>query len=360
MVSARRGIGKKEAITVLMFAFLLFDAITTHMADTGFVGKGILSGGTVARQALTGSVWYAPLPLMVQAIFPLSVQSVGAMSCFFVLLSLYSWVKNRCVSRFIFLSFALSALVLCGLPYLGWVVSILALVAIDILSDPGLRSRFTGLMFLCLTPSIYVLGCWILLSYLVFADPVYAWRSVLYLVSSFKFVLNVPHLIAVAVMLVFAVVFSVFRKRALSVICVALLLLSGWIYVLVSAGLGWMAPGSFRCRMAVAPDMPSICQYVADKTPYGRIFVCGYDGIAASRGKYEVPVEPCLDLHLGELRNAYRKQQLFILVPEPKFENALESCVWRYGDVYSNGAQRLLFAEDFGSWRLYEVISSEM
>ena len=53
-------------------------------------------------------------------------------------------------------------------------------------------------------------------------------------------------------------------------------------------------------------------------TLYGRVFVVGYAGLDLLRGYEGERLVPNLDLHVGSLRRAYKGQNLYVLVPEPK------------------------------------------
>ncbi len=133
-----------------------------------------------------------------------------------------------------------------------------------------------------------------------------------------------------------------------------------WFGTLSAVALDWSLPWGAPANIA-PPDRDAVAKHVKDVTPWGRVFVCGYAGLGGkcSNPADDAMFEPCLDLHIGVLREAYTRQKLYLLVPKPERENALEPCEWRYGGIYDNGAQRLLFDQDFGSWRLYEVVSAE-
>ena len=133
-----------------------------------------------------------------------------------------------------------------------------------------------------------------------------------------------------------------------------------WFGTLSAAALNWSLPWGAPANIA-PPDRDAVARHVKDVTPWGRVFVCGYAGLGGqcSDPADDAMFEPCLDLHIGVLREAYTRQKLYLLVPKPERENALEPCEWRYGGIYDNGAQRLLFDRDFGDWRLYEVVSAE-
>lgn len=99
---------------------------------------------------------------------------------------------------------------------------------------------------------------------------------------------------------------------------------------------------------------------VAERTPYGRVFVCGYSGQELLRGARPEPFTPCLDPYIDALRKDYERQQIFLLMPRPDGADKWESLYWRYPGIFRHGAQGLLFARDFGTWRLYELVSAPM
>ena len=133
-----------------------------------------------------------------------------------------------------------------------------------------------------------------------------------------------------------------------------------WFATLSAAALDWSLPWGAPSNIA-PPDRNAVAKHVKEVTPWGRIFVCGYAGLGGrcTETADDALFKSCLDLHIADLRAAYRRQKLYLLVPKPERENALEPCEWRYGGIYFNGAQRLLFDRDFGDWRLYEVVSAE-
>ena len=102
----------------------------------------------------------------------------------------------------------------------------------------------------------------------------------------------------------------------------------------------------------------SVESYVNARTPYGRVFVVGYAGLDLLRGYAGERLVPNLDLHIGSLRRAYKGQNLYVLVPDPKGAVRAESVFWKYPDIYELGCDRLLFAETFGAWRLFEVVTA--
>ena len=98
---------------------------------------------------------------------------------------------------------------------------------------------------------------------------------------------------------------------------------------------------------------------VRARTPYGRVFVCGYVGLAVLHDQPRGRLLPNLDLHVGELRRLYYGQTLFILVHRPIGRAAADSVHWRFPDSYRLGLERTLYARDFGEeWRLFKVVGA--
>ncbi len=432
-----------------------------HLLCPICVAQASLPGGPVARQALVGSAWHAPLTLLVQSAVPfapllgafipaifagiavfrfihrltvgsterraagssdrlivessneyllfvicylfsivcavsaaaaaaLSSSPTAAALFIYSFLKLADWALRRRLRDWVLLSCSLGALVLCGLPYIGWIVGVVALLPLLIAADKRLRPRTVGLMFLCLAPVVYAAGCWLLLSHLIFSDPVFAWRFAATLkIGTFPDAALWTAAACAAAAVASAAIgsrksevgsrkskvesrksevggrkspshlLSVIRYP-LSVICAAAAAAALWFGALSSCGLAWALPWGAPANLP-PPDLDAVAKHVKDATPWGRVFVCGYAGLGAraSNPNDAAIFEPCLDPHLGALREAYTRQRLFILVPRPDRENALEPPEWRYGGLYGNGAQRLLLDEDFGPWRLYEVVSAE-
>ena len=322
-------------------------------------------------------------------------------------LKLLDWAREKRLRDWVWFSFLMAGLLLCGLPYIGWVAAMLLVAPLLIVADKRTRPRVGGLMFLCLAPVVYAAGCWILLSYLILDDPFFAWRFI----DDLRFgpfpraaVWTAAACAAVAAL---AAAVQIIDKRywiidnryfspektktesrdrheamtcksriksptqhllsiiyyPLSIICAAASVVAAaalWFGTLSAAALDWSLPWGAPANIA-PPDRDAVARHVKDVTPWGRVFVCGYAGLGGqcSDPADDAMFEPCLDLHIGVLREAYTRQKLYLLVPKPERENALDPCEWRYGGIYNNGAQRLLFDRDFGSWRLYEVVSAE-
>ena len=103
----------------------------------------------------------------------------------------------------------------------------------------------------------------------------------------------------------------------------------------------------------------SVAAYVQERTPYGRVVVCGYEGLGLLCNRPpDSRLIPSMDLHVGELRRQYYGQQLFVLIRSPEGRSAVDSVHWRFPGAYRHGLERTLFARDFGEWRLFEVVGA--
>jgi hypothetical protein len=114
-----------------------------------------------------------------------------------------------------------------------------------------------------------------------------------------------------------------------------------------------------RTEARQAAVFESVSAHVQERTPYARVFVCGYEGLALLRNRPpDSRLIPNMDLHIGELRRLYHGQQLFVLIHRPEGRAAADSIHWRVPGAYRHGLERTLFARDFGEWRLFEVVGA--
>ena len=138
------------------------------------------------REQGMGKYLLTPISYLLSPICALAVGAAVATTAaptanaLFVLsvLKLLDWARERRLRDWVWFSFIMAGLLLCGLPYIGWIVAMLLVAPLLIVADRRTRPRVGGLMFLCLTPVLYAAGCWILLSYLILDDPFFAWRFI--------------------------------------------------------------------------------------------------------------------------------------------------------------------------------------
>ncbi len=319
------------------------------------------------------------------------------------------------------LGFALAALALCGFALSGLGIFLILMLPLTALALPVLRPRLQGVLALGGLPPLYALAVWCLMNWLILGDGIYPLRGVgrAAVWQGWQFPpLSLAVSVGLAASLLALVLARLSRHAAAGTAGLCGLVLAVWMGLLHAFGLAWAAAaaetllplvgmvacvhlasgawrrgerraavvlaslplalavllqseasGTARVRRIVAAShapvssaasglLPQVAATVAARTPYGRVFVCGYAGLGELRGARVGPFVPCLDLHLGALRRDYARQQLFLLLPGPTGRDAWESVYWRYDGIYDRGAQRALFAAQYGSWRLYEIVSA--
>ena len=450
--------------------------------------REIVAGTTEGRQALVGSGWHPPLPLLVgapaaacapaaalpwAAIFATALATAVALytlnrtlgrclagrnrgarfarvmawllfaaCCAFVIdpidavvaatgvvavCKLAEWWESGGMSDLVKLAFAIAALALCGFATAGIVLALLLLMPLPVLWNPRLKGRFSGVFVLGALPGIYALAVWCLMCWLILGDGFYTLRGVagnvafrpdVVLPIFMTFFIAMPTgviilrrhdpmqcAIAATLLLSFvwlaAMVFSGFSQGLSSSLygiigaCFLLTLaraagqsplnyggagprtslLGGAIQYVFALFCGFMVvilasaclrlqsgaiEGTRTQSNSAADLLGEIRADVAERTPYGRVFVCGYSGQELLRGARPEPFTPCLDPYIDALRKDYERQQIFLLMPRPDGADKWESLYWRYPGIFRHGAQGLLFARDFGTWRLYELVSAPM
>ena len=457
---------------VLAAALLVFVRLQGGAWEPGPQVAGIcrelIAGTTEGRQALFGSCWVAPLPVLFYLPFAwlLPEPAAGCAAVFLAWLFLF-WTVREAVKasghsgwRIVFAQVAIAAMMAvsgvarvlqvstaltAGLLLLavaaladwaayrrlrdvvvaGTAGAVLALCGFSVFAPAGLaaglvpvvacghydtRSRVRAWALLGWLPVLYALGVWLMMNRLVLGDPLYFLRSLGHLVPKpLPFLLAllatslvfVPALVvtwlrdarsekpgagavsASALLVSFAVVLVVCGKVlelfgvgwdtlaldvcALTVLMVAMTRLKQpLVRLLVSLALFvWASTYWFKSVPREEPAAVSrgqVCREVEDyvnaRTPYGRVFVLGYAGLDLLRGYAGERLMANLDFHVGGLRRAYKGQNLYVLVPEPKGPVRAESIFWKNPDIYALGGDRLLFAAAFGPWRLFEVVTA--
>ncbi len=456
---------------LLAGALLAFARLHDGAWESGPQAAGIcrelIAGTTEGRQALFGSCWVAPLPVlfylpfawllpepaagwaaffvawlfvfwtvreavkatglsgwrivMAQAAIaammavsrqPQALQIVTALTAGLVLLtaaSLADWAAYRRLRDVVSAGAAGSFLLLCGLPFYSPAMLAVGLVPLAACGHRETRSRFQAWLLLGGLPMIYTVGVLLLLNRLILGDAFFFLRSVHYLVP--RAAAFVPAVLAPGLLLLPALILTWVcdaRKEqpgagpaAANALLISLgLVLVGLAKVLDLFGIGWDTTTLHVCVLAVlmialarlrqpayrlaaslvlfvwlstlwlggasraaAPEpreqiRKQVESHVNEQTPYGRVFVLGYAGLDLLRGYTGDRLVPNMDLHVGSLRRAYKGQNLYVLVPRPEGSVRAESVFWKYPDIYVRGAERLLYAGEFGSWRLFEVVSA--
>lgn len=379
--------------------------------------RELLTESTVGRQALVGNLWFAPLPTLVHLVtrspwytlllchgaaawilwrflrrrfrpflslalyaaalggliwlggslparLLLSWHIVGVVVLYTVL-KLVDWTRSRGLKDWVLFSLALAAASLCGLRLLGWCAGIALLLPILVVTDKRSRPRLGGLLFLCYLPVLYALGSWFLMSRLIMGSALYPWRFL----AAISFDPASTGLYPLIGGLLFAAALALYcirRLRPVSVLAGTLALAFLWTGLLSGAGLKWATPVGCSSdtpqdgRPATADLFRTIGEDVRKVTTYGHVFVCSHAGLGRQDEIGGTAFTPCLDLYVDDLRASYPGQQLFLLVPRPVGAEATHSAAWRYDRLYENGAEHLLFFDDYGPWRLFQVVSAPL
>ena len=465
----------------LAAALLAFARWSDPTWETGEQIAGIcrelIAGTTEGRQALFGSCWVAPLPVLVYLPFAWLFPEPFAGWCAFLVAWLFvfwcvrealksadptgwriaavqvalaawlmlgrnaellqvptaltvglmmlaaaglaGWIERRKTRDIVTTAAASACLVLCGFPVFAPACLAVLCLPLAALGHPDTRKRFPAWLLLGALPLVYTSGVWMLMNRLMLGDSLFFLRSLKYLLivpsinpffrpwaaGSFTVMLLLASLVILPVLI------FTWRKDArakqpgagvvlatASLIALALAVM-GYAHAFKCFGIEWpimllnaialailfvtlgrlnralwsLAPmlallayfGSAWIKPTAAPSTDNrveICRdvedYVNAHTPYGRVFAMGYAGMDLLRGYTGERLLPNLDLQLVSLRQNYKGQNLYVLVPEPKGVNRAESVFWRFPEIYALGTDRLTFCGAFGTWHLFELIAA--
>ena len=463
----------------LAAALLAFARWSDPAWETGEQIAGIcrelIAGTTEGRQALFGSCWVAPLPVLAYLPFawmlpepfagwaaffaawlfvfwcvrealkpadpsgwriaavqvalaawlmlggnPAVLQVPTALTVGLMMLAaagLAWWIERRKTRDIVSTAAAGACLVMCGFPVFAPACLAVFCLPLAACGHRETRRRFPAWLLLGCLPLVYALSVWMLMNRLMLGDSLFFLRSLTYLMPEqlaafpppygFWFVIALlaaavtllPMLVltwwldsraeqpgagavpAVAAMISFALavmayakVFTTFQLGwtvtllnacALAILFVTLGRLgsASWRLALTLVMLTYFGSVWIKPKVETAPqDRAAICRevenYVNARTDYGRVFVIGYAGMDLLRGYDGERMLPNLDLQLTALRQNYKGQNLYVLVPKPTGVNRAESVFWRYPDIYALGTDRLTFCGTFGSWHLFELIAA--
>lgn len=383
---------------VWLFAFW---SVREAIKATGHHGWRIV----LAQAALAALLLVARQPLMMQIGAPLTLGLMLMGSA-----SLADWVAFRRLRDVVGVGAAASLLLLCGFPFFVPAGVLALMVPLVTCGKAESRSRFMAWLLLAWLPPAYTLAVWLLVNRLILGDALFFLRSLHYLVPHANaFVLTtLAPTVAMVPALVIVWICDARRadeggaglRAAGALLLLLALLMVGQARVLDYFGLDWSTALLHLCFLAIllmavvrlpqplyrlaivlvvfvalsvrwftvplereqSVSRAKICQeveeYVQERTPYGRIFALGYSGLDLLRGYQGCKIVPNLDLHIGALRRAYKGQNLYLLVPEPKGAARAESVFWRHPNIYLHGGDRLLFCGKYGTWHLFEVISA--
>ncbi|MDD3544283.1 MAG: hypothetical protein PHG96_02855 [Kiritimatiellae bacterium] len=323
--------------------------------------------------------------------------------------SVSDWAASRRLRDVVSAAAACAFLAMCGFNVLGFACISAMLLPIAAAGHRETRPRFHAWLLLGWLPLVYMLGVWMLLNRLVLGDALFFLRSIRFLVYDTRLFLALLAAPAVIALPALALTWRIDCRAAkpgagpvaaaATLISMALLMIA-YAKVFAWHGIDWTGPALHACalslmivtvvrlrqpvyrsclslilivwlgnawfaRDATADDSSERAQvigeveaHVKSVTPYGRVFALGYTGLDLLRGYDGKLLMPNLDLHIGSLRRNYKGQDLYVLVPRPHGRSRAESVFWKYPDIYHLGADRLLFAGTFGSWRLFQVVSA--
>ena len=313
------------------------------------VREQVAAGTTCGRQAIIGSAWWAPLPLLLGALDDgLGLILPSILACATVVCGLL-WLLRGRLASLVWLAFLLAGTLLCGIRAWGFTALGAVLLLLGILVRRRRLLRLPATFLLGVLPTVYSFLVWMLLNALILQDPLYFLRPAASLTRA-----DIP--------------------------------------VLFLGRLPDPRPANPR---DVLSDALAVARA---RSPYARIFLCGYEGLEllgspssftttpnenpesrnpemdqdqpetenrkpeTGNGKPETPpspITPVLDLHLEELRKAYHGQVHFLLVKAPEGAGRFESHTIRHPGLYEFGAPGTILSGDFGPWRLYELIATD-
>ncbi|MFA7171820.1 MAG: hypothetical protein WC340_00145 [Kiritimatiellia bacterium] len=263
-------------------------------------------------------------------------------------------------------------------------------------------------------PVIYTFGTWIMLNWLIMGDPVFFLRSLITYGQQTGYQLLVVVFAPGALLLGYLTIGTLFyrgqedrvatvwgnRLFALLIVVAA----AGYLCGLSCLGLAWCASELlfslllislifcgrfFESRVLVAVssaafvalaiwlgsaftpyslNLPSaderqtlrgeVENYVRARTKYGRVFVPGYTGLSLLQDYKGSLLVPNLHFRVNTLRQDYFGQDLYVLVVKPEGVTAMEDIFSAYPGIYQYGCERLLYAQTFGEWHLFQVVSA--
>lgn len=263
-------------------------------------------------------------------------------------------------------------------------------------------------------PVIYIFGTWIMLNWLIMGDPIFFLRSLITYGRASGYPLLVTLFAPGALLLGYLTLGALFcrgqedrvatatgnRLFALLIVVAAALYLYGLTYV----GLAWCASELllslllialifcgrfFNSRVLVVVSVTAavalsvwlssvftpyssnrlgaderqtlraeVESYVTARTKYGRVFVPGYTGLSLLQDYEGGVLVPNLHFRVNILRQDYFGQDLYVLVAKPEGVTAMEDIFAAYPGIYQYGCERLLYAQTFGEWHLFQVVSA--
>lgn len=432
---------------------------------------GLLLGNTdEGRQALVSSVWWPPLPVLVRLPFaslstssssPVASVTVsalfGILSVVFLARSLKrrgaglaggmiaamlfvqpgfltacmdgsnttllialsilaagglaGWIHARTTGELLRFSFAAALLLTTAAECWPWLAVAFGILLLDLLARPADPGQREAVLFLALSPVIYMGGLWLLLNWLVMGDWLYCIRSLLTRgPQETAITLEMgPFIPALSVLAIATLISLARRSRAgislgflaasplaiaaglelstlpwdeqalLCVITPLALLAIGRVTADATPSRRWLQPLAVTAALMisvpywlgihVAPsghrDAPEemarvqgIRRHVLERSPYAKVFVCGYESFNLLNSEAGPIFAHSLDFNFNQVKNAYCGHTLFVLVRRPDGRGAMDSIHWQNDNIYALGSRSTLYDGDWGDWRLFEIIEA--
>lgn len=329
------------------------------------------------------------------------------------LLMLAGWVNRPGLRMLLPAAAALAASALMPADLSAWIAGLLLLWIIMVAAKKETRRRMPATLLLTLLPLVYCLCAWSLLNWLILGDFIFFIRGMgnITLVNGDAALagsLSCPMYVIAAVLCAAGLAFAIRRGNS-GHILIALGGMSAyaWFIAYARAGQEWAIPAlgailvlcgifsaatlvaDWRTRFPVAAALVAFLPLLAvlitreapcvaitepapkqqrlvlekaerlmlEESPYGRMFVCGYDGLGLLWSQPAAPQAPApvLDLYLEELRTAYYGQDLYLMVRRPGGRSARDPIFARAENLYAPGLERLVYVADWKDWRLYRV-----
>jgi hypothetical protein len=125
---------------------------------------------------------------------------------------------------------------------------------------------------------------------------------------------------------------------------------------------GGAAPGRRAPGRSIEQErsiwLPRIERHVLGRSPYAKVFVCGYDSFRLLGSETGPVFAHALDLNFHQVKNDYYGHTLFVLVHRPEGRSAMDSIHWQVPRMFELGHRETLYDGDWGPWRLFEIIQA--
>lgn len=331
-----------------------------------------------------------------------------------------TWIRSRSVWSLARIGFGAALLCSVSIEMWAWLGVVFALLLADLFALKRKRGQFEAVILLAVMPTLYMIGLWLLLNWLIMGDPLYCVRSI---VTSFPVseshatAMPLPVAAAAGGLPALVLLVALIRRQRegvyLAILAMApiALMLAGsgtrlpwnsavWLamfYPLMVLAGAAIAAGSGRAghvmragalaiviaaaavslkisslrthahtgqhpnasRESTDPDpLRQIRDYVLQRSRYAKVFVCGYESFHLLGADPGPVFAHSLDLNFNQVKNDYHGHQLYVLVHRPVGRGAMDSVHWLYEDIYTLGSRATLWDGDWGDWRLFEIIEA--